>query len=157
MRITKKFAGSSCIGKQVYSAALTTEAHRQKSVEVNANISRLESAFLLRLQQGEGAQNNKAHAALTLDPTLWTKLAHVQVPRLHEEVTPAQLLQLQQQLRAPIPDPSPAPSPTPDCASADANPTPTLSLGFVSRVQQQQHLMHQFERLQVTPNPLPLP
>lgn len=55
MRITKKFAGASCIGKQVFHPCEHTEANNQLRKEGMAELQQLEYAFLHRLRSKSAA------------------------------------------------------------------------------------------------------
>lgn len=50
MRITKKFTGSSCIGKQVFNPCEPSEANKLRCAEVQAEMDRLEDSFVAKLE-----------------------------------------------------------------------------------------------------------
>lgn len=81
MRITKKFAGSSCIGKRIFTPCPRTPANAERSRESAARLAELEAAFRAKL---DSARPSRAQAAVAA--------AAAAVGRLQDQGMPFQMM-----------------------------------------------------------------
>ena len=67
MRITKKFAGASCIGKQVYQSCEESIASKSTLSRIEEELKELQQIFLKRLWNKSGGSSTNSFASLDMD------------------------------------------------------------------------------------------
>lgn len=134
MRITKKFAGSSCIGKQVFSPCENSDVNRKRSADTQVEIDCLEEKFLAKLEPSLPSHLVLAGRGLTSCIPANIPSSTPYIPRSFEDYSPELLVSITHQLQ-----------------KTNAGSAPPMQFSqehYISRAQQQQHWLQQYEKYQ---------